>query len=50
MYLQQGSVKLSVLSSAGKEAIVGVLQPGDFTEKDVWLDSRLTSQPPWEPR
>jgi CRP/FNR family transcriptional regulator, cyclic AMP receptor protein len=30
MYLQQGSVKLSVLSSAGKEAIVSVLQPGDF--------------------
>ena len=30
MYLQQGSVKLSVLSSGGKEAIVSVLQPGDF--------------------
>ena len=30
MYLQQGSVKLSVLSAAGKEAIVSVLQPGDF--------------------
>ena len=30
MYLEQGSVKLSVLSSAGKEAIVSVLQPGDF--------------------
>ena len=30
MYLQQGSVKLSVLSSSGKEAIVSVLQPGDF--------------------
>ena len=30
LYLQQGSVKLSVLSSAGKEAIVSVLQPGDF--------------------
>jgi len=30
MYLQQGAVKLSVLSSAGKEAIVSVLQPGDF--------------------
>ena len=30
MYLQQGSVKLSVLSSTGKEAIVSVLQPGDF--------------------
>ena len=30
LYLQQGSVKLSVLSSAGKEAIVSVLEPGDF--------------------
>ena len=30
MYLQRGSVKLSVLSSAGKEKIVSVLQPGDF--------------------
>jgi hypothetical protein len=50
MYLQQGSVKLSVLSSAGKEAIVGVFSQAIFSEKDVWLDSRLTSQPPWEPR
>jgi CRP/FNR family cyclic AMP-dependent transcriptional regulator len=30
LYVQQGSVKLSVLSQAGKEAIVGVLGPGDF--------------------
>jgi CRP-like cAMP-binding protein len=30
LYLQQGSVKLSVISSTGKEAIVSVLQPGDF--------------------
>ncbi len=30
MYLQQGSVKLSVLSHSGKEAIVSVLEPGDF--------------------
>lgn len=30
LFLQQGSVKLSVLSSTGKEAIVSVLQPGDF--------------------
>jgi CRP/FNR family transcriptional regulator, cyclic AMP receptor protein len=30
MYLLQGSVKLSVLSPGGKEAIVSVLQPGDF--------------------
>ena len=30
LYIQQGSVKLSVLSPSGKEAIVGVLGPGDF--------------------
>src|SRR5206468_1639190 len=30
LYIQQGSVKLSVLSKAGKEAVVGVLGPGDF--------------------
>jgi CRP/FNR family cyclic AMP-dependent transcriptional regulator len=30
MYLQKGRVKLSVLSNAGKEAVVGVLGPGDF--------------------
>jgi len=30
MYLQQGAVKLTVLSRTGKEAIVSVLQPGDF--------------------
>src|SRR5437763_15955328 len=30
LYIQHGSVKLSVLSQAGKEAIVGVLGPGDF--------------------
>lgn len=29
-YLQQGSVKLAVLSRAGKEAIVAILRPGDF--------------------
>jgi CRP-like cAMP-binding protein len=30
MYLRKGSVKLSVLSHAGKEAVVAVLGPGDF--------------------
>ena len=29
-YLQDGGVKLSVLSSAGKEAVVAMLGPGDF--------------------
>ena len=30
LYIQQGSVKLSVLSQAGREAVVAVLGPGDF--------------------
>ena len=30
MYIQKGAVRLSVLSHAGKEAIVGVLGTGDF--------------------
>jgi CRP-like cAMP-binding protein len=30
MYIQQGTVKLSVLSHGGKEAVVAMLGPGDF--------------------
>lgn len=30
MYIQKGGVKLSVLSEAGKEAVVAMLGPGDF--------------------
>jgi CRP/FNR family transcriptional regulator, cyclic AMP receptor protein len=30
LYLQRGGVKLSVVSSTGKEAVVGMLGPGDF--------------------
>ena len=30
MYLQAGGVKLSVVSEAGKEAVVAILGPGDF--------------------
>lgn len=29
-YVQEGGIKLSVLSSGGKEAVVGMLGPGDF--------------------
>ena len=29
-YLQKGSVKLTVLSEQGKEAVVGILEPGQF--------------------
>jgi CRP/FNR family cyclic AMP-dependent transcriptional regulator len=30
MYIQEGSVKLSVVNKVGKEAVVSVLRPGDF--------------------
>ena len=30
MYIQKGGVKLSVVSEAGKEAVVAILGPGDF--------------------
>jgi CRP/FNR family cyclic AMP-dependent transcriptional regulator len=30
MYLQEGGVKLSVLSEGGREAVVAILEPGDF--------------------
>jgi CRP-like cAMP-binding protein len=30
MYIQKGEVKISVVSKTGKEAVVGILQSGDF--------------------
>jgi CRP-like cAMP-binding protein len=30
MYIQKGSVKLSVVSKTGKEAVVAMLKSGDF--------------------
>jgi len=30
MYIQKGGVKISVVSKGGKEAVVGILGPGDF--------------------
>jgi CRP-like cAMP-binding protein len=30
LYLQQGTVKLTIVSSAGKEAVIAILYPGDF--------------------
>ena len=30
MYIQKGGIKISVLSRAGKEAVVAMLSPGDF--------------------
>jgi CRP/FNR family cyclic AMP-dependent transcriptional regulator len=40
MYLQSGSVKISVLSKTGREAVVGLLGPGDF-----FGEGCLTGQP-----
>jgi CRP-like cAMP-binding protein len=40
MYIQKGGVKLSVLSRAGKEAVVAMLGPGDF-----FGEGALTGQP-----
>ena len=30
MYIQNGGVRLSVINASGKEAVVGILGPGDF--------------------
>ena len=30
LYIQKGAVKLSVLSKSGREAVVGMLEPGNF--------------------
>lgn len=40
-YLQKGSVKLSVLSRIGKEAVVAILTPGDFFGEGVLAGQSL---------
>jgi CRP-like cAMP-binding protein len=40
MYIQKGSIKISVLSRTGKEAVVAMLGPGDF-----FGEGALTGQP-----
>ena len=30
LYVQKGTIRLSVLAGSGKEAVVGVIGPGDF--------------------
>jgi len=43
LYLQQGAIKLSVLSPSGWEGVVAILKPGDF-----FGESALTGQPRFE--
>jgi CRP/FNR family cyclic AMP-dependent transcriptional regulator len=41
MYIQLGSVKLSVVNETGKEAVVAVLRPGDFFGEGSIAGQRL---------
>jgi CRP/FNR family transcriptional regulator, cyclic AMP receptor protein len=41
MYVQKGAVRLSVLSHAGKEAIVAMLGPGDFLGEGALAGQRV---------
>ncbi|MGX7744974.1 Crp/Fnr family transcriptional regulator [Rhodopseudomonas parapalustris] len=40
MYIQQGRIKLSVMSEQGKGAVVAILQPGQFFGESGLLDHR----------
>jgi CRP/FNR family transcriptional regulator, cyclic AMP receptor protein len=41
LYIQKGAVRLSVLSHAGKEAIVGMMGPGDFLGEGALAGQRV---------
>ena len=41
MYVQKGAIRLSVLSESGKEAIVGMLGPGDFVGEGALAGQRV---------
>jgi CRP/FNR family transcriptional regulator, cyclic AMP receptor protein len=41
MYIQKGTIRLSVLSHAGKEAIVAMLGPGDFLGEGALAAQRV---------
>jgi CRP/FNR family cyclic AMP-dependent transcriptional regulator len=45
-YIQEGKVKLTVVSQQGKEAVVAILGPGDFFGEGCWQDSGYVWQPP----
>src|ERR1700681_4757928 len=40
-YIQAGNVKVAVVSPEGKEAVVGILQPGDFCGEECLNGHRL---------
>jgi CRP-like cAMP-binding protein len=46
LYLQKGSIKISVLSRTGKEAVVALLGPGDFFGEGALTGNRFGSGRP----
>ena len=46
-HIQEGKVKLTVLSKQGKEAVVAILKDGEFFAKGAWRDNRYAWAPPW---
>jgi CRP/FNR family transcriptional regulator, cyclic AMP receptor protein len=44
-YLQKGSVKLTVVSGQGKEAVVGILEPGQFSARAASMAIDCASRP-----
>jgi CRP/FNR family transcriptional regulator, cyclic AMP receptor protein len=45
-YIQEGKIKLTVVSEQGKEAVVAILGPGHFLVKDVSMAIHGASQQP----
>ena len=43
-YIQTGTIKLTVVSERGKEAVVGILEPRHFLAKGVSMVTRCGSQ------
>ena len=46
LYVQKGTVRLSVLAGSGKEAVVSVIGPGRSSAKAHWPDNRSASARP----
>jgi CRP-like cAMP-binding protein len=44
-YIQKGKVKITVLSEHGKEAVVGILTPGQFFGKHASMGHHCAPQP-----
>jgi CRP/FNR family transcriptional regulator, cyclic AMP receptor protein len=41
MYIQRGSVKLTVVNESGKEAVMAIFGPGDFFGEGAWPAKRF---------